>query len=161
MSAEQRKKKFQELQLQKEKAAEKLNYILPQYLYQLYKTKDLIEEDKLKIEELRSCLEDEHYVLPTELLTYRNIFQKYGEFKYMPVKSLMHVAHFMGLQPVTGLNTINNLLKYTKLNIPLDAPVVKIFTKLMLVRELNLYFMKIRKEDESLSFEDLDNFSEE
>lgn len=60
-------------------------------------------------------MEDEHYVLPTELLTYRNIFQKYGTFKYMQVKSLLHVAHFMGLQPVTGLNTINNLLKYARI----------------------------------------------
>lgn len=59
----------------------------------------------------------------------------------------------MSLEPVTGLNTINNLLRVFKVKIPIDAPVVKIVTKLLLTRELNLYFNRLRKEDELMSFE--------
>ena len=59
----------------------------------------------------------------------------------------------MSLEPVTGLNTINNLLRAVKRKIPLDAPGVKYLTKMIMTRELNLYFNKLRKEDEIMSFE--------
>jgi hypothetical protein len=67
----------------------------------------------------------------------------------------------MGLTPVTGLNIINNMLKVFKVKIPLDAPVVKFFTKRILARSLNLYFDKVRREDELMSFEVVDKFTEE
>jgi hypothetical protein len=67
----------------------------------------------------------------------------------------------MGLNPVTGFNIINNVLKVFKLEVPLNAPGFSIITKAILVRELNMYFARIRKEDESLSFTSLDKFSEE
>ena len=67
----------------------------------------------------------------------------------------------MGLSPVTGLNTLNNLMRVFKTKIPLDAPVAKYFTKMILTRELNLYFTKLRREDEMMSFENLDKFTEE
>ena len=57
---------------------------------------------------------------------------------------MQHIAHFMGLTPVTGLNIINNILRVTKLKIPIDAPIIKIFTKRILTRSLNLYFAKLR-----------------
>lgn len=50
----------------------------------------------------------------------------------------------MSLNPVTGLNTINNLLKPLKVKIPIDAPIVKYFTKMVITRELNLYFTRLR-----------------
>jgi len=34
------------------------------------------------------------------------------------------MAHFMTIEPVTGLNTINNILRLFKVKIPVDAPVV-------------------------------------
>jgi|LauGreDrversion4_2_1035121.scaffolds.fasta_scaffold164112_1 hypothetical protein len=71
------------------------------------------------------------------------------------------MAHFMSLNPVTGLNTINNILRVAKVKIPIDAPVVKYLTRLILTRELNLYFNKLRKEDELMSFEHVENYSEE
>lgn len=34
----------------------------------------------------------------------------------------------MGLNPVTGLNTINNILRVFKVKIPIEAPVIKYLT---------------------------------
>jgi hypothetical protein len=59
----------------------------------------------------------------------------------------------MGLNPVTGLNTINNILRIFKVKIPIEAPIIKYLTKAIMVRELNLYFSRLRKEDELMSFE--------
>ena len=67
----------------------------------------------------------------------------------------------MSLEPVTGLNTINNILNVFKVQIPIDTPILKHLTKAILVRELNMYFSRIRKEDEALSFDILDDFTEE
>ena len=67
----------------------------------------------------------------------------------------------MSLTPVTGLNIINNFLKLFKVKIPLDAPIIKIITRRILARSLNLYFDRIRKEDELMSFEVVEKFSEE
>ena len=67
----------------------------------------------------------------------------------------------MSLNPITGVNSINNVLKFFKTKIPIDAPGVKYLTKLILTRELNLYFRRLRREDELMSFEHIDKFSEE
>ena len=67
----------------------------------------------------------------------------------------------MSLNPVTGLNTLNNLIRVFKKSIPLDAKVIRFFTKRILTRELNLYFSKIRNEDTLISFERLDKFTDE
>lgn len=79
----------------------------------------------------------------------------------MRVDTLVKIANFMSLNPVTGLNIINNVLKIVKLHIPIDTPVINVMTKFLLVRELNMYFARIRKEDESLSFDSLDSFNED
>lgn len=67
----------------------------------------------------------------------------------------------MGLEPVTGLNTLNNLLRVFRVKIPLEAPIIKIFTKMIMTRSLNLYFNKLRKEDELMSFEHIEKFTDE
>lgn len=67
----------------------------------------------------------------------------------------------MSLNPVTGINTINNLIKPLKVKIPIDAPVVRYLTKLVLTRELNLYFKNLRNEDVLMSFEQVDNMTED
>lgn len=67
----------------------------------------------------------------------------------------------MSLNPVTGLNTINNLLKPLKVKIPIDAPVIKYLTRMIITRELNLYFNRLRQEDVLMSFEKLENMSED
>ena len=99
-------------------------------------------------------------VLPTDLLQFRQLFQKYAQFKFFGPQILLHIAHFMSLNPVTGLNTINNLLKPLKVKIPIDAPVVKFFTRMIITRELNLYFTRLRQEDVLMSFEKLENLTE-
>jgi len=72
----------------------------------------------------------------------------------------LKISHFMSLQPVTGFNIINNVLKIVKLQIPVDGPIIRLISKQLLVRELNMYFARIRKEDESLSFQQLEQLSE-
>ena len=64
----------------------------------------------------------------------------------------------MSFNPPTGLNIINNVLRVFKVKIPFDAPIVKIFTKKIITRSLNLYFDKLRKEDELMSFEVKPNY---
>jgi hypothetical protein len=66
----------------------------------------------------------------------------------------------MSLDPITGLNTINNLMRPLKVKIPIEAPVIKLFTKMIITRELNLYFSKLRQEDVLMSFEKLERFNE-
>lgn len=67
----------------------------------------------------------------------------------------------MSLDPVTGLNTINNLLKPFKVKISIDAPVVRFFTRMIITRELELYFKRLREEDVLMSFEKLEQVTEE
>ena len=67
----------------------------------------------------------------------------------------------MGLNPITGLNTLNNILRVFRVKIPLDAPVIKYLTQMIMTRELNLYFNRLRKEDELMSFEHVEKFDEE
>lgn len=67
----------------------------------------------------------------------------------------------MSLSPVTGLNTLNNILRLFRTKIPIDAPFIKYFTRMILTRELNLYFSRLRREDMLMSFEKLDNIPEE
>jgi hypothetical protein len=79
----------------------------------------------------------------------------------MRVENLEKIAYFMSLNPVTGLNTINNIIGLFKLKIQPSAPGVNLISKQLMVRELNMYFKKLRKEDQFISFETLNNLSEE
>ena len=93
--------------------------------------------------------------LPTDLLQYRFLFAQYAQFKHFETKSLLNVANFMSKTPVTGVNTINNILKITGYSIQPDAPYVKYLTKIVLARELNMLFRRLRQEDIKLSAENL------
>jgi len=141
-------------------AAEKLLYILPKFLYSLEKDANVDKKDQEQIRQLKHVLRSD-YILPTDLLQFRQLFQKYAQFKFFETNTLQHIAHFMGLNPVTGLNTINNILRMFKTKIPLDAPIIKYMTRMILTRELNLYFKRIRNEDLNLSFENLEKYSDQ
>jgi LETM1-like protein len=65
------------------KAAEKLLYILPKYLYSLEKDESVDKEDRELIKQLKHTLRQEN-VLPTDLLQFRHLFSKYAQFKYFP-----------------------------------------------------------------------------
>ena len=71
------------------------------------------------------------------------------------------MAHFMSIEPVTGLNTINNLLKLTGKQIPVDAPIIHHMTRILVARELNLLFRSLRTNDLLLDMENLEDLSEE
>lgn len=73
----------------------------------------------------------------------------------------MKIAHFMGIEPVTGVNIINNILKIIKLNIPVDTPIIRDIAKILVTRELNMYFKRIRKFDVEYSFKNLDKLTDE
>jgi len=60
-------------------AAEKLLYILPKYLYNLEKEESVDKEDKEKIKQLKHMLRSES-ILPTDLLQFRELFQRYAKF---------------------------------------------------------------------------------
>jgi len=141
-------------------AAEKLLYVLPKYLYSLEKDESVDPAHRESIKKLKHILRSEN-VLPTDLLQFRHLFSRYAQFRFFSPNNLQHIAHFMGLNPVTGLNTINNILRVFKVKIPIEAPVIKYLTKAIMVRELNLYFTRLRKEDELMSFEQIDQFKEE
>ena len=99
--------------------------------------------------------------MPTDLLKFRTIFAKYGDFRFMDIPTLMLIADFMSTTPATGLNTINNILRFFKLRIPIEARGIRFFTQKIITRSMNLYFSKLRQEDELISFESVQNFSDE
>ena len=70
------------------------------------------EADLQSITSLKALLKEKK-ALPTDLLQYKDIFRKYSNFSNYETKTLMHIAHFMSINPVTGLNTFNNILKIT------------------------------------------------
>jgi hypothetical protein len=135
-------------------------YILPKYLNKISKDPNIDEYDREQIKELKELLRNDS-VLPTDLLQYKYIFKKYIKLRYLDTNTLLHIAHFMSLQPVTGLNTINNLLKFFKLKIALDTPIINILTQRILLREIRMYFRRLRKDDTMISFEKLSKFEHE
>ena len=102
-----------------------------------------------------------HGALPTDLLQYKEQFRRYADFKHFPVEGLRNISHFMGITPVTGVNIINNVLRITGKQIPVNAPVVRVIAKRLMVRELNMYFRRIRNYDVMYSFDNLMEFSDE
>jgi len=75
----------------------------------------------------------------------------------------MHIAHFMGLKPATGLNTINNivgLFTRGKVQVSVDLPIVRIMTRYFLLRELKIYLANLRRQDEVMSFEEINQLEE-
>ena len=71
------------------------------------------------------------------------------------------MANFMSIRPVTGLNTINNILRLIRLPaIPVDAPIVRHIAKLLVVREMNMLFSQLRAEDVHIDFEGVNAFNE-
>ena len=54
-------------------------YVLNNYLAKLTKNEDLTEDTRNRILSLKNLLKQEK-LLPTDLLDYRNLFHKYGQF---------------------------------------------------------------------------------
>ena len=153
-------KKMGELvQLQKI-SAEKLSRMFPQRLAECLQEREVDPVDKKKIIQLKSLFKDKE-MLTTELLEYREIFVKYINFRYAPTNAIMTASNLMSLQPVTGINTLNNILKLFRLQIPIDHPTVHWMTRRILVRELFLYMKKLRKDDSILRFDEIEELDNE
>ena len=135
-------------------------YILPSYFAKLVRDEAVDKKDIPELAALVAILRKED-ALPTDFLQYRNLFRKYANFRNFDTKTLMNMAHFMSISPVTGLNTINNIIKLSGKQIPVDGHIIKNFTKLIVARELNMLFKQIRKEDLILGFESLESFNDE
>jgi len=71
------------------------------------------------------------------------------------------MAHFMSISPVTGLNTINNILRLFKVSVDVELPVIRVMTQILVARELNMYFSRLRQEDLLLDLEDIDSYDEQ
>ena len=59
------------------KAAEKLIYVLPKYLYSLEKDESVDAADREAIKRLKHILRSDN-VLPTDLLQFRHLFSRYA-----------------------------------------------------------------------------------
>lgn len=160
MDSGQRNKKFKEIKQKRDEAAKKLMISYPNYFKDLRKDDHVLEEDRERIEKFAADLK-KPYLLPTDLLVYKQIFKRYATFGYFPVDKLEKIAQFLGIEPVTGFNTINNLLGIFRLKIPLTTPGIEFIARTILARELNMYINRLRQEDTILSFEPLDSYTEE
>ena len=69
----ERRKKFKTLKNRQQDAADKLLYILPNYLAKLNSLDDVPSDHKEKIRELKNLLKQDRF-LPTDLLEFRKIF---------------------------------------------------------------------------------------
>ena len=59
------------------------------------------------------------------------------------------------------MNIINNILGLFKLKIPVDSFFVSPIARLLVIRELNMYFNRVRKSDEMFSFKSLEDYDDE
>jgi hypothetical protein len=132
----------------------------PNYFKDLRKDHHVLEEDRERIEKFAADLK-KPYLLPTDLLVYRQLFKRYATFGCFPVDKLEKIARFLGIEPVTGFGAINNLLGLCRLKIPLTTPGVEFIARKILARELNMYVNRLRQEDTILSFGSLDSYTEE
>jgi LETM1 and EF-hand domain-containing protein 1 len=154
-----KQKKLDELVKKQQASSEKLMKIFPQRISDLLKDRDVLPEDKEKLLKLKSLLKDPE-VLTTDLLEYRELFAKYLTFRHVPPKTILLACNLLSLQPVTGLNSINNLLKFFKTEIPVDSPSISWFTKLILHREFTLYMRKLRQDDSMIRFQEIENMDD-
>ena len=168
-SSSARQKKLEQLIENRNYAAEKLLFKYPKYMKRLAKSPHLNDQEIKEMDELLRLTDISSQsksnqrakdIMFTILLRYKHLFTKYADFKHFRPSTLHQMAQFMGLNPITGLNTINNLLSFFGAKIDIENPYVKWFTKIILRRELKLFFRKIRREDSYLSMEAVNSFPE-
>lgn len=160
MDSAQRNKRFKQIKHTRDEAAKKLMISYPNYFNDLRKNDHVLEEDSETITKFAKDLK-KPYLLPTDLLIYKQIFKRYAQFQHFPIQKLVKIAQFLGIEPVTGFNTINNILGIFRLKVPITAPGIEFIARTILARELNMYINRLRQEDTILSFESLDDYSEE
>lgn len=147
-------------QLQQDAAKKFLMVTLPQKMTTLLNDSNVNEEDKPLIKELRKIIREKSS-MPTDLLKYRFVFWKYFNLRDWPPQQLVLVSHFMSHEPVTGLGTINRILRFptwfvntiTGKSIPHFklTPSTNMLTSLysgyFIRRDLTMLFTRLRNED--------------
>ena len=159
MDSKAREKKFREIKLKRDEAAKKLLISYPNYFKAMSNCNHVFERDREVVERFCADLKKPH-LLPTDLLVYKKLFKRYADFGYFPIDKLVKVSEFMSIEPVTGFNTINNVLGLARLRIPLNTPGVEFIARKVLARELNMYFGRLRQEDTVLSLANLERYEE-
>lgn len=165
LSDEDIQKKFTKRKEKQEVAAEKLIRLYPVYFNKLLKEPELDDEDRPALKELSELIRSRS-ALPTDLLQYRFLFKKYGSFRRFNAKQLVSISHFMSHEPVTGLKTINNILrlpltlvnKLTKKQIKFELKydsnwLLSAYAKVFIQRDLELFFTRLREADQLISYE--------
>jgi hypothetical protein len=158
-SESSKNQKLNELVEKQKISCEKFLRMYPNRITEILKDKEVIEKDKERLIILKNYLK-KCDVMTTELLEYRELFNKYLDFSHAPPKIIMLACNIMSLQPITGLNTINNLIKLFKIQIPVDNKYVEWLTRRILFREFKLYMKKLRKDDSMLRFDEIDQMDD-
>lgn len=165
LSDEDHVRNFRRRQERQQVAAEKLTKVFPSFFSRLLKEPELDDEDRPALKELSVMIRSKS-ALPTDLLQYRFLFKKYGSFRRFETKHLVLMSHFMSHEPITGLKTLNNIVtmpfnliyKLTKYRIKFELKhdsnrVLSTYAKYFIVRDLQLFFSRLRNEDQLISAE--------
>ena len=114
------------------------------------------EIDAKDLEKLNALIDhlQSNQLLPTHLLKHKETFSRYLRSNYYDVNMLKNIAMFYGLTPMTGVNTINNLL--SKIRIPKQIPTDTQVSRWILMRQCKTHYRRVRREDVLIDFERLD-----
>lgn len=157
MSEEQKSKMVTKLLDHRRAAAKSLRIKIPLYFQSLIKDHAVLQKDIEGIKHLARVIRNQD-TDPIELMNYKSLFRNYADLKYLDNQSLVDVSHFMGLEPITGLSTINRL---SRQNFGVNSTLMKPISSFLLRRHLNQWFDKIRKDDTLLTFDMVEKFDEE
>ena len=108
MSEDKKRAKLEETIQKRDRAAERLLYMVPKHLQKLAQDPLIPEPEREQILELREKMLTSR-MLPEEMLKSRLLFQRYFDFKHFDIDMLLKVAYIFGMTPMTGITTINNL----------------------------------------------------
>lgn len=70
---------------------------MPKKIAALEKDQDVLKEDHEAVQQLISLMNGKKRVLPTDLLQFKEIFRRYGDFRNSHVLALVRIANFFGI----------------------------------------------------------------
>lgn len=139
ISEASKKQKMDELVKKQEMSSKKLVILLPKILSEMTKDSEIDNEDQERIKKLITLIKDPNMSI-TSLLEYRDLFNKYIDFRVFPISSLEACCSFMSLQPKTG--RVSWLSKY------------------FLHREIKMYMKKLRDDDSAIMYKEIESLDE-
>jgi hypothetical protein len=85
------------------------------------------------VSELKALMAQDH-ISPSDLLNHKRLFWKYLDFYQFDTQTQMNIFSFMMQKPVTGFNTINQILSPLKIQVPLDSDFLRPYLRFILGR---------------------------